>query len=165
MLDACSRRIIYVKSMLPGLCLSGAVSAVEAAEAAAAVNTVQGAVSRHHPAQLAPVTASTGILHTGALSATRQESVCSEQEYCTQEHPQWNMIPVMLCWLMPPVPAVTCVPPHSFRQWSSLAVFLDHHDSLVYGQYGIWMDRKALHNYRWCWHYIIVTNASKTFSF
>ena len=77
--------------MLPGLCLSGAVSAVEAAEAAAAVNTVQGAVSRHHPAQLAPVP-STGILHTGALSATRQESacviVCSEQEYCTQEHPQ-----------------------------------------------------------------------------
>ena len=81
------------------------------------------------------------------LSATRQESVSSEQEYCTQEHPQWNMIPVMLCWLVPPVPAVTCVPPHSSRQWSSLAVFLDHHDSLVYGQYGIWMDSKALHNY------------------
>ena len=125
-------------------CVGAGVEAAEAGPQSTqcrvqSVDTTQPSWHQWQPAQ--------GYCTQEPLAATTQESVCSEQEYCTQEHPQWNMISVMLCWLVPPVPAVTCVPPHSFRQWSSLAVFLDHHDSLVYGQYGIWMDRKALHNY------------------
>ena len=51
----------------PCVCLAGCCVGwcVGLAEAGAAVITVQSAVSRHHPAQLAPV--ATEILHTGAL--------------------------------------------------------------------------------------------------
>ena len=66
---------------------------VEAAEAAAAVITVQSAVSRHHPAQLAPVAKE--ILHTGALVPHSRLSVtCRLQECCTQEHPQCGVMVV-----------------------------------------------------------------------
>ena len=66
---------------------------VEAAEAAAAVITVQSAVSRHHPAQLAPV--NTGIVHTGALASHSRLSVaCRLQGYCTQEHQQCGVMVV-----------------------------------------------------------------------
>ena len=123
---------------------------------------------RPPPAAVSPPPLTRDTAHRSPVSHETGECVivCNEQEYCTQEHPQWNMIPVMLCWLVPPVPAVTCVPPHSSRQWSSLAVFLGHHatawcmDNMEYG----WISRRYITiHYRWCWHYIIVTNASKTF--